>query len=218
MIDMPAHEIVAFVGHGLLWSCLIAALPVVRSCPRVWRGLAILCGLVLVCVPWSEESVLLVGRGLVHDLSPATQMMLLCGLCASFGVHNRYTQPFRRTHSLLLALMLVALYASTMGYLPVDFYAWGYEPQAMLVALAAFMALTWYWQPALALGLLAGLAAFNFHLMASPNLWDYLSDPVMCAAALVCIVIGDVRCSGPRHNLDSLEDASVSGPVQRLAA
>ena len=166
MIDVPAHEILAFLGHGLLWSCLIAALPGVRACSRVWRCAAILVGLIVVSIPWDEVNLLVLGRGLVNDLSPATQVVLLCGLCASLGAHNRYSQPLGRLHGLMLALLLVPLYASTMGYLPVDMYAWGYEPQAMLLALAALMALTWHWQPALALGLLALDLLLRAHLQA----------------------------------------------------
>ena len=101
------------------------------------------------------------------------------GLSLSFGG--------RRT---LLAILSVggALYASAFGLLPFDVYAAGFSPLAPL-AVAVVAALAARRAPAAAIVAAAGLVAFDVHLLASRNLFDYLVDPLLFAGVAAAVAM-----------------------------
>jgi len=52
----------------------------------------------------------------------------------------------------------------------------------------AALAIGWWWsRRGAALILAAGVAAFNWHLLESGNLWDYLLDPVLAIWSLCAL-------------------------------
>ena len=84
----------------------------------------------------------------------------------------------------------VLFYPPALGLGPVDPYAWGYGGFALPLAVGLVALLAgWTGRWVLAVGLASALAAWRAGLMASPNLWDYLLDPVLAVGGLVGMAV-----------------------------
>ena len=75
------------------------------------------------------------------------------------------------------------MYPMTLGLSRVDPYELGYRPRALLALVAALVILWWWRRRGAAVVLAAGVGAFNFRVLESVNLWDYLLDPVLVVVA-----------------------------------
>ena len=79
------------------------------------------------------------------------------------------------------------LFSSSLGLIPYDVYALGYNFSLWFVVVALFtLASIWFWYP-LSFIFLAYIAAFNLNLLPSPNFFDYITDGflfLMSAGAL----------------------------------
>lgn len=79
------------------------------------------------------------------------------------------------------------LFSSSLGLIPYDMYALGYNFSLWFVVVALFtLASIWFWYP-LSFIFLAYIAAFNLNLLPSPNFFDYITDGflfLMSAGAL----------------------------------
>jgi hypothetical protein len=79
-----------------------------------------------------------------------------------------------------LAIAGVLLYPSALGLLPLDIYALGYRPTALLLVLLALVIWAWLTRKTVAVcAVIVAVAAFDLHLLESDNLWDYLTDPLV---------------------------------------
>lgn len=88
----------------------------------------------------------------------------------------------------------VLFYPPALGLGPVDPYAWGYGGFALPLAVGVVaLSAGWTGRWVLAAGLAAALAAWRAGLMASPNLWDYLLDPLLALAGVVGIAVCALR-------------------------
>lgn len=83
--------------------------------------------------------------------------------------------PGRRLLGILIGAAL-GLYASALGFLEADFYAFGYAPAWGIGWVAAAALAAYRWLPVLAWSWLAGLGLFASGLHPSPNLFDALID------------------------------------------
>lgn len=207
------QELFPLLGHALLWSAALLALPGVRRWSGRRRGLT-LAGIwaAVWLIPVAGGNLLTLSRGLLGDLSLTTLAVLCAGHLRGFGVCNDYTRPLRRPLAAAIILLDLILYAATLGYLEFDPYGAGYQPQILLVGLALILPLAWKRQPGLALGLLAGLIAFRCHWLPSPNLWDYLRDPVLWLIAWKQIITPPRVSSHPERPLPPLP-RSVCSPA-----
>ena len=92
------------------------------------------------------------------------------------------------------AVLAVMLYPSALGFLPADFYGLGYTPGGLAVLLLLVTAGLYVARRRRA-ALVFVFAAIGFHLdaFASPNLWDYITDPYLPLAAAVALIVWPVR-------------------------
>ncbi len=174
-------------------ALLLASLPTqlarcyrasVTTMSLIWLATA-----VLVLLPWHGLSFVYFVRGVLGDPSIATIIYLIL-VYYRLLVQGEYHRPSWKL-SLVLVLLLGTLYASTTGYLEYDLYAWGYQPQVVLVL--AFVLMAWAWQVnrLLALAWLTGVLAFALGFTPSVNFWDALFDPYLFLGSLL------VMCSAP---------------------
>lgn len=179
----------AFVD-SLAW-----ALAVVLCIPRL-RGRAgvaipgVLVVAALLWVPLGGGSALAVLRGAAGGVSVLTVAMLAALFAARVGSTSVFASGERVLIAAAASLIGLAFYPPALGLGPVDPYAWGYEGAALplavgAVALLAGLAGRWI----LAGGLALALAAWRLQLLESPNLWDYLIDPLLAVGALVALVV-----------------------------
>ena len=90
----------------------------------------------------------------------------------------------RRILLAFTAAVALILYSSTLGYVPIDVYRFGFSPWApvvfsLLAIAAAFRSLP------LACTALAALVAYDVPLFRSVNLFDYVVDPIIGIVAIV---------------------------------
>jgi hypothetical protein len=94
------------------------------------------------------------------------------------------------------------LFSSSLGLIPYDMYALGYNfsPWFVVVALLTLVSI-WLWYP-LSFIFLAYIAAFNLKLLPSPNFFDYITDGFLFLMSLGVLVFlaWQARISGFREN------------------
>jgi len=160
-----------------------------RQLPTRWRTLLAVAFFVALLVPFGGLSGAQNIRGLTGDLSIGTMvMMVFCIL------RSRWPARFDRFDDELpfaaaaLVLTAVIFYPMSLGLTMTDPYAHGYYPtvlSAVLLTLVCWSLLArWYW---VALTIVLAYAGFAGLWLESSNLWDYLFDPVLVAAALVLL-------------------------------
>jgi len=82
----------------------------------------------------------------------------------------------------IIAVIGIALYATTIGGPSINMYRLGFSPYAPL-ALAIVAALVAARAPKIAIIALVVIVAFDLHLYRSRNLFDYALDPILVATA-----------------------------------
>ena len=169
-------EIIHIVALSLLFSLLVPR-------KKTWLAVALAAALVAV---FSATPIELRFWSAVGTPS-ITALALL-----SDAVLRRHGMPLLPSadRSLLLAIAaacFIILEPAALGYLPFDLYRLGFSPVApLLIAIIAAVLLA-RGRPAVACVILATLVAFDFRLLGSANLWDYLIDPIVGVAALIIL-------------------------------
>jgi len=103
------------------------------------------------------------------------------------------------------------LFSSTLGLMPYDMYAQGYQFSPWFVAVGLFtLASIWLWYP-LAFIFAAYIAAFNLKLLPSPNFFDYITDGFLFFLSVGVLVLWGWR--GRAVNLrEGQVEADTQGP------
>ena len=159
------------------------------------RGLTRLRPLILVLVlvglliPWHGSSGAQYVRGVTGDLSIGTMTMMAFYLLRSWGP-DRFRRFDRETVFLAAALVAVAVvfYPMSLGLTLADPYAHGYYPtvlSALLFTFFCWAVLAGWYLSATVFAL--SFAGFAGRWLESDNLWDYLFDPALVAAAALVL-------------------------------
>jgi hypothetical protein len=90
-----------------------------------------------------------------------------------------------RTTWIFGMLSSLILYPAALGLGPIDPYCWGWGNNLFLVVIAIFTFFLLVTKNRFAILILLALAAFDFQLQETTNLWDYLIDPIYAVLALV---------------------------------
>jgi hypothetical protein len=179
--------VLLIAAFGTLIGALFGRSPVYRAIAA-----AILVGISL--VPFGSASGLTFLYSVVGPLSLATIVGCAVYIGSALGL-----TPAPPRHTVLLAAVLVAilglaLYPASLGFLPWDPYRMGFHgiwlPAALIVIAAAAAAMSSVVVP---LWIAAAAAAWQLSLFASQNLWDYVIDPVVWIASLVLLAVAAVR-------------------------
>ena len=185
------HDLLAYLGLVLLAAGIPLAFASFFRLPGWAKVAATIVGIASVSVPFlSEQPLLFYARGIIGEISVPTQMLFAQGLARALGWRNRYTEPFPRDVGALLIVLIAPLTLCTLGYLPYDLYAWGYQPRLLLVIAAGLLAYAWWRHPGMAVAWLAGLACFAIGILPSVNLWDALGDPLLGFAGVWLLLVG----------------------------
>ncbi len=137
-------------------------------------------------------------RGVVGDLSITAILVLAAALSTALTGRVALDAPSRTALLAGAAVAGAVLYPMTLGLSRFDPYALGYRPRALLVLIAALVALSWWRRRGAALVLATGVSAFNLGALESVNLWDYLLDPALVAAAWVALAWRGIRALASR--------------------
>lgn len=175
--ELLIQQGIGLSGQALLCALVFLMLPGVDRLPvsvrRVGAALIVL-GMLLVPL----HGLILAGyvRGFFGDFSATSWMVMLAAVIRRTGGPTLLDAVDRRRLWWLAAFGGLLLYPMTGGLTVFDPYAFGYQPLWLIVLLLPIM--LWlaavrsrlFWLLALA------VLAFDWHLLESPNLWDYLLD------------------------------------------
>lgn len=173
----------------LAWACALAlCVPGLRGRP-VPAFAALAAAAALLHLPLPDGSPLAALRGLFADPAVLTTVLLAALLAARAGIGPRVGGRDRMLAAVLGLLALLLFYPAALGLGMVDPYAWGYGGAGLALAagaLAAVAALAG--GPVLALALTLALAGWRLQWLGSPNLWDYLIDPLCAFGGFVALL------------------------------
>lgn len=197
---MNLHEIVPIgriaVPFLLLANAALATCRGRRRSLRVRIAVPVIC-LAVLLIPVKGLAVFEYFNGVVGEGS-VTLMLLLCWAMAfQVGLLRAPPRADLSAMAIMLAIAGVLLYPSAMGFFPLDVYAVGYSPKALLLVLLAIV--IWAWmskRTAAAVAALLVVAAFDVRLLESDNLWDYLADPLVASWAWGWLLWGLWRRAG----------------------
>ncbi|MBI3901460.1 MAG: hypothetical protein HY306_00720 [Nitrosomonadales bacterium] len=195
----------AFTDMTGLASIVIAitatavALPGAVRLSRFYRaGLACAVAVVFL-IPFGGLSPAAYVRGVTGDLSITTQMLLMLAILGGLRGVSITPTSFKEEGGRPILLLLIAiaalfLYPMALGMGMFDPYRLGYgDPwflgALLIVALSScFLRL---WLPAL--GIALAVSAWALGWLESPNLWDYLLDPLLAVYALGALLKRGMR-------------------------
>lgn len=172
------------------WTLALAlCVPAVHGRPfRALVALAVVA--LLLHLPAAGVSTIALLRGAFGSPSVMT-VVLLAAFFVARATGRRLFAPGEAVSTAALAAVTgVLFYPPALGLGPVDPYAWGYGGTG-LVAVTALLTLLagalgrWV----LAAGLTLALAGWRMGLLESPNLWDYLIDPMLAIGGLIALVV-----------------------------
>lgn len=189
---------IASAFDTLGWALAFAlCVPGLRAKPV--RAAGVLIGAVLLLnVPVAGTSLIAALRGLFAGLSVTSVLVLSALLIARVGPAVVFRAGERAVIAGLAALCGLLFYPAVLGLTPVDPYFWGYGG-AGLALLAGCVAATCWLLGLRVLALALALALFTWRVqgLASPNLWDYLIDPLFSVGALLSLPVMLI-CSAKR--------------------
>lgn len=181
----------ATIFATLGWALALAlCVPGLRGRPGR-AAVALILAAALLQLPLAGSTPIAALRGLFAELALGTTVVLAALLVArSRPAGSRFFgSGERRLVALLAAVVGLAFYPLALGFGPVDPYAWGYGGAVLPLAVGALAMLACFGRCAvLALALTVALVGWRLHWLASPNLWDYLLDPLLAVGGVVALL------------------------------
>ena len=174
-----------YIGHVLLWTFVLRSL--FTSFTPAWfvqSPTQKILWLVLLALP--SLAISFFTLGMLSQLSAVFTFLVFIGL-----THFIHGFPPTATPVWLFAvaaLVGLLLYASALGFLRVDIYAWGYQARWLSVVAAILALVLWTSAPLVSWALAFALLVFALGIGASRNLWDCLIDPIMFFTAIYFFV------------------------------
>jgi len=180
----------SLMAHSLLIMCLCLVLLQIRRWGKYWPAGYVIAAIIMV-LPLKHWLVIEFSRGLLGDLSFASILMLATYLLSIMKTERIYNT---NSFNVLVILMAVVLYPTSLGYSHFDMYSVGFasaEYYSLLVAaIACIGIIAWYMGYAqIAVWLTLSVLAHGLNLFESNNLWNYLLDPLVVIACLISVII-----------------------------
>jgi hypothetical protein len=107
----------------------------------------------------------------------------------------------------------IALYPMALGAGAYDPYTLGWSFGPLFVGLLALTLVLLLRRNGFGMVLVGAILAYDLHLLESPNLWDYLVDPVFAAAALVAVA-RRTRWTSQRRAASATDGTALAGSVR----
>jgi len=165
-------------------------LPKIKHIASRKRFIFVLLILVIVrYVPiYDSMSIAYILCGILGDLSITSVLLVLTFLYSEIRENNNY---YRINNGVWLIIFIIdlVLCLSAFGCIPIDIYSFGYFPKGLLIFYLIMQVLFWLLNRKFAMFWLLALVGYIFKVLPSPNLWDYLIDPVLWLISLVCLII-----------------------------
>ena len=159
---------------------------------------ALLVAVLLLSVPVAGTSLIAALRGLFAGFSVTSVVVLAALLMARVGPAAVFGGGERIAIAALTAVCGLLFYPAVLGLTPVDPYFWGYGGAVLPLVAGGIAATCWLLGlRVIALALALALVVWRVQGLASPNLWDYLIDPLFAVVALLALPVM-LTCSAKR--------------------
>ncbi|MCF7729590.1 MAG: hypothetical protein K9M81_04390 [Chthoniobacterales bacterium] len=155
------------------------------SSPRVLFFIVGFCVAVLLLLPIRGFSLSVWSGSLMGPVSLPLVGLLLVLMIERLFSCTLFSHWEWRTTWIFGILSSLILYPAALGLGPIDPYCWGWENKFFLIAIATLTFFLLVTKNRFAILMLLALAAFDFQLQETTNLWDYLIDPIYALLALV---------------------------------
>ncbi|MEH6345289.1 MAG: hypothetical protein V7785_09400 [Bermanella sp.] len=180
----------SLMAHSLIIMCLCLMLLRVKRWGKYWPIGYVISAIIMV-MPIKDWLVIEFSRGLLGDLSFASLLMLGSYLLTIMK-KNRASNA--SSFNLLVIIMAVVLYPTSLGYSHFDMYSIGFASDEaykyLVTVIAAIGIIAWYVGYAqIAIWLTLSLLAHGLGLFESNNLWNYLLDPLVVIACFISVII-----------------------------
>lgn len=152
--------------------------------PKTWRVIIfiIIFTASLLPYPYGLGSLLL---SYISGFSITTGVIAIISLEAAFRGKCMESKQQLPGLYVLISLVALAFYPSSLGATAFDAYGLGYGSLSLSLALLALGVFAWFKRLyLLCIVLILAQIAFAFELLVSDNLWDYLLDPCIVIYAL----------------------------------
>ena len=170
-------------GQVLLTSALVLSLfRIAKHSPIIrWTALGISAAIGFFKI--GDLRLIAYPAGVVGDLSITTQVLLAAVVMRQVLGIDILSERDRFSVLVAAGAVGLALYPLSSGLTILDVYSWGFESTALMIGLVLLAVVAWYVRPGAALVIPLSVIAFNFELLASNNIWDYLTDPIITVFA-----------------------------------
>jgi hypothetical protein len=198
-------SILGMLGYVLLTSAIILSLFQVRKYPPIVRWAALVISAAIGFFQIGDLRLIAYPGGVLGDLSISTQILLASITAKQVLRIDVLSDRDRSTVLLTAAGVGLVLYPLSSGLTMLDVYSLGFQPLLLMLGLAALAVIGFTVRPGVAVFIPLGVIAFNFKLLASNNVWDYLLDPMLTLFAWgwVLIVVTGRTFSTARPTADS---------------
>ena len=126
-------------------------------------------------------------RGIIGDVSITSGALLLFVIANQFDFSENRKPVLHWAEKTALFVIGLILYASTLGFLSVDIYHFGYLSLMLLGIIAVVILLLLLANRALGFIWLIALIGYYYHLQHSNNILDYFYDPLLWLVMLYCL-------------------------------
>lgn len=190
--------IFGLIGCGLLCVAVIATGLRLQRFPLNARVAIMLGAALAVFVPFFDLSIAAYVRGATGDLSVTTLVLAGTACVAQLTGKSMISPRDLRALFWLVAFGAAFLYPFALGWTRFDPYALGYGSIGFVTALLVVTLVAWHFRRnVVVLIVVAAALACLIGAYESPNLWDYLIDPLAASYALVWLLAGLPRAA--RH-------------------
>jgi hypothetical protein len=149
---------------------------------------SILIGIIYYLPIYSQLTLSIILQGIFGHLS-VTSIGLICCLIIHFIIRGNLRINIHHNLQLLIIISGSILYLSTLGFIAIDLYGYGYYPSIMFMAILSLCVYHLYSHTRIsAVILLIGIISFYYKLAYSANIWDYLLDPLLYLFCLISSV------------------------------
>ena len=195
------EQLYGIAGAFLLLAAGVMSLFRAEKRSRPMRAALMAGCLAVVLIPVNGLSPAGYFRGVVCELSITSMLLLGCVVLRQLLGKWIISRSDRASILRAAAVAGLILYPAWMGYIPVEVYRFGYQPVVLLLALLALAIVAWVSRRrAAALFPLIVVVAFDFQLLGSSNLWDYMIDPLVTIFAWGWAIHSLARLIAGRHS------------------
>jgi hypothetical protein len=184
---IPFTDVTGLLGSALALTAVTARVSGLSHLAPAWRRGAAAVILAAALIPLGGLPLAGYLRGVIGDLSVTSLLLLVLYLARSLAARDARAPgaAARGRLQLTLAAVAIVFYPLALGWGGFDPYRLGYGSHGLLVGLlglALWAAARSVALPAAAIAL--AVLAWSLGWYESPNLWDYLMDPLLAAWAV----------------------------------